>query len=304
MIPEPPKRALGFLRWFCREDSIEEIEGDLIELFEMSCMDNLSKARRQFIWRVILSFRPEFIRSLPILRNSNIKSMIQHNILMSYRSFKRYKSSFLINLFGLSTGLACVLLIWLWVSDEMSVDKYHVKDDRIYEVMEHVTQAQGMITRYTTSGPMSKSLAEEFPEVEKAVSTTTLWDERFVLSVKDNDITATGIYADADFFNIFSFDLLQGRSDDVLQEKQSVVLSEQLAMNLFGTTENVVGKIVQLEHETEFLVSGIMEEVPGNSSFNFDFVMSFELYRDQNNWSTTGTILHLLLTFYLRKARM
>ncbi|MEL7147346.1 MAG: ABC transporter permease, partial [Bacteroidota bacterium] len=212
--------------------------------------------------------------------------MIQHNILISYRSFKRYRSSFLINLFGLSSGLACVLLIWLWVSDEMSVDKFHVHDAQLYEVMENVTQETGMLTRYTSPGPMSKALVAEFPEIEKAVTTNALWEQRFVLSVDDNDITSVGMYADPDFFTMFSYGMLHGASEQVLKDKRSIVLSENLAMSLFGTTENLIGKSVEWEHESNFLISGIMKQPPANSSLKFDFVMSFELFRDENEWVT------------------
>src|ERR1700750_2105549 len=98
--------------------------------------------------------------------------MLKHNLLLIYRNFKRFKSTFFINLIGLSTGLACVLLIYMWVSDELSVDMFNDKDDRLYRVMEHRVKATGIWTSPTTSGLTAEVLKEEMPEVEMAIPTT------------------------------------------------------------------------------------------------------------------------------------
>ncbi|MEL6560962.1 MAG: ABC transporter permease [Bacteroidota bacterium] len=289
MLPSPPKYALRFLRWFCEAESIEEIEGDLVELFEYRYEESPSKAKRQFVWRVLLSFRPEFIKTPKILKNSNLRSMLQHNVLISYRNFLRYKSSFLINLFGLSVGLACVLLIWLWVSDELSMDKFHENDARLVEVMENVDQATGMITRYSTPGLLAGALPEDMPEVKTAITTTFGWDQKFMLSVGNNDIKARGVYVGEQFFEMFSYPLIDGDRQTILSDKNSVVLTERIAMNLFGTTENLIGKTVELEQEESFMISGIMENLSGHSSIEFDFILHFEKFRDENDWLNDWT---------------
>ena len=106
MKPAPPYRVLQFLRWFCREDYIEEIEGDLTELFEKQYETSPEKARWRFTRSVISFFRPEFIKSFRIPYHQNTMAMFRHNFLLTYRTFKRYKTTFFINLMGLSTGLA------------------------------------------------------------------------------------------------------------------------------------------------------------------------------------------------------
>src|SRR3954469_15843839 len=100
----PPKNAVKFLRWFCREDCVEEIEGDLTEIFETEYGQSTRKANWKFVLRVIKYFRPEFIKSFRSNHPSNQQAMFRHNFLLTYRNFLRYKSSFLINLIGLSTG--------------------------------------------------------------------------------------------------------------------------------------------------------------------------------------------------------
>ena len=139
MKMRPPKSALRFLRWFCKEDYIEEIEGDLTEIFKKQYEHSPGKAKRKFIWSVIKYFRPEFIKSFRTNYPANSIDMFRHNFLITYRNFLRYKSSFFINLIGLSTGLACALLIYLWVNDELSVDKFHKKDEQLYQVLVNIS---------------------------------------------------------------------------------------------------------------------------------------------------------------------
>src|SRR5688500_6100443 len=104
MEMHPPKGALKFLRWFCREDYIEEIEGDLTEVFEKQYEHSPARAKRRFVWSVLKYFRPEFIKAFGLIHNTNPADMLRHNLLITYRNFLRYKSSFFINLRGLSTG--------------------------------------------------------------------------------------------------------------------------------------------------------------------------------------------------------
>ena len=169
--------------------------------------------------------------------------MFRHNLLLIYRNFKRFKSAFFINLMGLSTGLACTLLIYLWVNDELSVDKFHEKDNRLFQVMEHQQHSGSIRVTDSTPWPLGESLAEEMPEVEYAATATpTYWFPDFTLSIKDKSIKARGQYVGKDYFNIFTYPLLHGNADQVLADKSSIVISEKLAVSLFGTTENVVGK--------------------------------------------------------------
>lgn len=229
--------------------------------------------------------------------------MIRHYLLISYRNFQRFRSSFLINLVGLSTGLACVLLIFLWVNDETSIDQFHEKGDRLYQVLENVDQGHGIITRFSTSGPMAEALATEFPEVEMAITSTWNWGQSAVLSVDDHDVKGTGIYADRNFFNMFSFELVQGDKDQVLNDKKNIVLTETMCVKLFGTTDNVLGKTVELQHKEQFQVAGVVKDFPRNfaasSARVFEYFLPFELFRDQNdwvrNWFNTAPQTHVLL---------
>lgn len=219
--------------------------------------------------------------------------MIQHNLLLIYRNFKRFKTTFFINLIGLSTGLACTLLIYLWVNDELKMDKFHAKDDRLFQVMEH--QQHSGDVRVTDSTPwlLADALDEEIPEVEYAVvATPTYWSSRQTLSTDNNPVKANGKYASKDFFNIFSYRLIHGKADDVLSDKSSIVISEDLARKLFNTAEAALGKTIVYQQDQLFKVSGVFEDLPSNSSEYFDFVLPYQLLTDQfpqvTDWGNSG----------------
>ncbi len=222
--------------------------------------------------------------------------MFRHNLLVIYRNFKRFKSTFFINLTGLSAGLACSLLIYLWVNDELSIDKFHEKDAQLFQVMENRVQAQGILTAQSTSGSLAETLKSDMPEVEYAISS-----KQFVatLSEGNNDFRSKGRYAGKDIFNMYSYGLEQGDANQVLSDKNSIVISEKLAQNLFHTTENVIGKSVEFQHEKQFTVSGVFKGTPPNSSEQFDFVVSYELYKElypnSVHWGNSGPDTFVLL---------
>ncbi|HET6543414.1 MAG TPA: ABC transporter permease [Chryseolinea sp.] len=228
--------------------------------------------------------------------------MLRHNLILIYRSFKRFRSTFLINLIGLSTGLASALLIYLWVNDELHMDKFHEKDRRLYQVMDNHKQNDGWNTMIETAGPLADALVADMPEVEyTAALAPPTWAgfDKFVLTVDERNIRATGQYAGKDYFNIFSYKLIEGDASQVLADKNSIVISEDVAMKLFNRKHNVVGKTIEFQHEREFLISGVFESIPAASSTHFDFVLSFETFREvkpwAGEWSSSGPHVYVVL---------
>ena len=211
--------------------------------------------------------------------------MIKLHFLLSLRSLLKYKISFLINLIGLTTGLACFVLIFLWVSDELNMDKFHTKDNRLFQVMEHQQYAEEIMSTTSTPGLLAETLAEEIPEIEYAATTT--WINTNTLSVGDRNIKADGYYVGPDYFNIFSYELVHGQPDQVLQDVSSIVISESLALKLFDDVNTAVGQTVEFQHEDFYVVSGIFKDVPTNSSYQFEYVLPFEDFKKDNPWVTS-----------------
>ncbi|WP_133272443.1 ABC transporter permease [Hymenobacter radiodurans] len=224
--------------------------------------------------------------------------MIWHSLLLIYRNFQRFKTTFLINLIGLSTGLACALAVYLWANDEMSFDKYHENDSRLFRVMENQRTNQGINTSWGTHPLLAESLMDEMPEIEYAAAVTPpSFFPKFTLVSKDKNIQADGKYAAKDFFNIFTYPLIQGNANQVLADKSAIVLSEATATALFGSPKNAVGKSVEwqlADLKQTCIVSGVFDPIPANSSEQFDFVLTFDSFKDimkmgqQITWEDMG----------------
>lgn len=225
--------------------------------------------------------------------------MFQHHLLLLYRNLKKYKSSFFINLIGLSAGLTCALLIYLWVNDELQVDKFHQKSERLFQVMENQTTADAILTGDGTAAVLAQTLLAEFPEVESAVaSSPSYWLEHTKIEVGQGHtvINAGGKFAGKDFFTLFSYPLITGKADQVLNVKNSIVVSESLAQKLFHSYD-VVGKELvwnnaDIDKPLHAVVSGVFKDIPGNSSDRFDFLISldvlFSISPNFSNWGNAG----------------
>src|ERR1700733_2724348 len=211
--------------------------------------------------------------------------MFENNLKIAWRHLIKDRQFTFLNILGLSSGLACALLIYLWVNDELSFDKFNEKDSQLYQLMERRKSDGQVGLSDESSGLLGQTLKIQMPQIEYAAAVAPPdWWQKFTLTAGDKNIKATGQYVGRDYFNIFSFNLIQGKKDNVLADKNSIVISDELAKKLFGTTENIIGKPLRFQHEKDFYVSGIFEKVPVHSSQQFDFVLSFDYLADVQSW--------------------
>ena len=210
--------------------------------------------------------------------------MLKNYFTIAWRNlFKNPQVTFL-NLAGLSTGLAAFLLIYLWVYDELNVDKFHEKHGQLFQVMENVQDGRGTNTNTGTPALLAEALSGTMPEIEYAtVTTPPSWFREATLSAEDKPLNAAALFAGKDYFSIFSYPLMEGNKTTVLADKNSIVISEELAMKLFHTTENIIGKSIQWqiqEFKRHSVVSGVFKGTPANSSIQFDFILSFDAFKE------------------------
>ena len=307
MKKAPPAFALRFLRWFCREDFIDEIEGDLIEIFEDQSSHSPGSAQRSFIWQVLLHFRPDYIKSFKTRELIN-SAMFRHNLLISYRSMLRHKRSFFINLLGLSTGLACALLIFLWVQDEMKMDKFHENDQQLYQVFQKYPWPDGIKVQDWTPGPLAQAMKESLPEVAFAVSVkeSPHWLDG-ILSYQDEYMRLTPKYVEKDYLKIFTFPLIAGDEGNLFENKFSVVISEEVASRLFNSPQEAIGKTIQWEkkvanivdYSNNFTISGVLKSIPKHSTVQFDLLFSYDLFSSMepniNLWANDQAATFVML---------
>lgn len=220
--------------------------------------------------------------------------MIKQFFIQLFRNSRTNKTSFFISLIGLSFGFACAIIIYLWVYDELSVDKFHTNDSQLFQVMMNYKSVDNSIeTGKSTPGPLAKALADEFPEVKYAV-VTSLTDDNIegIITVGDKHIKALALYASKNYFNVFSFPIIYGDRNSVLQDLNGVVISDKLAIKLFNTTDNIIGKTFNWDN-SNFTISGVFKNPPYNSTIQFDLLFNIELFLTKENletkWSNGGT---------------
>lgn len=214
--------------------------------------------------------------------------MFKTNLKIAWRNLIKDKQFTSLNILGLSAGLACTLLIFLWVSDEMSYDKFFANDQQLYKLFERRSTSNGDISySEESSGKLSEVVKQTIPGVAYAATVAPPgWFPQITLSANEKNIKANGQYADKDYFNIFSFELLAGDRNKLLETRNSIVISDELATKLFGTSEDILSKPIRFNHDTTFFVSGVFRKMPVNSSQQFDFVLPFDYFRTVATWVT------------------
>lgn len=222
--------------------------------------------------------------------------MLKNYFLLAWRHLLKDRQFTLLNLLGLSTGLACSLLLYLWISDELKVDKYNEKDGQLYQVMSNGHTDHGIQTGWGTPGLLGKTLSEEIPDIEYSVSIlpASWFPHAGVLTGNDTRMKARGQYVGKDYFNVFTCPFVQGNKDQLFADNHRIAISEELANKLFHTTQNLVGKRLQWDLDAfggDFVIAGVFKKPPSNSTEQFDCLMNYGLVLEKrpelNTWSNS-----------------
>lgn len=217
-----------------------------------------------------------------------------------FRTFRKSPQFTILNLAGLSIGMACVFMIGLWINDERSIDRFHKNESRLYQVMLNADVTDQILTQPESPAPLAPAFAREMPEVEYAVSVQPGWGPG-VITAGDKHLKAKYQYAGKDFFKVFSFELVKGNKERVLTTNNEVLLSDELAKKLFNTVEGVTGKTIQWGEETQpYLISGVFKKPSSHSSLQFDLLFNFQMLIDKNrdnllSWQNSNPRTYLVM---------
>jgi putative ABC transport system permease protein len=219
-------------------------------------------------------------------------NLLKHSI----RSFKRQRGYVIINILGLSIGIACSLVIALYVINESSYDSYNVKKDRIYRAILNGKIGGQELTIATSPAIMGPTMVREFPEVESFLRMTG--DGPTVIEYNNQQFTEDNlIEADSSFFNFFSIPVIKGDPDNLLNAPRRAVLSESTAKKIFGN-EDPIDKAVKIGNDSaRYIVSGVMADVPENSHFKANILISYMTNPGSKNpvWLSNNLSTYLLL---------
>lgn len=268
----PPRFPLRVLRTVCHPDLIEDMEGDLVEIYARRIRSgSRSRARFLFWFDVLRSIRPYALRrSIPLPTGP---VMFKNYISVSFRHISRHLGFSLINVTGLAVGLAVALLTVLYVTHEQSYDRFHENADRIARIsMTWIFGETRMELALSTTAPGPASKAQ-IPEVDEYVRFRRM-GETFVQR-DDEWLKETGVvFADSALFSMFTFPLIEGNSVSALAGPGRVTLSESMANRYFGRTD-IVGETVLMNGSELYEVTGVFQDIPTNSHIQFDMAASF-----------------------------
>lgn len=227
--------------------------------------------------------------------------MFWNQLKVAWRNVIRQKGYSFINIFGLAAGLACCILILLWVQDELSYDQFHSNADDLYRVVTEFHKTEPVTHYWPVCAPLAPALKEEYPEIVKAARFRRLGRGQLV-KYSDKKYSESRIcLTDPDFLAMFTFPFLKGDPQRALSDPNSIVLVDSVSTKYFGS-ENPIGKVLTINNDFDFIIAGVLEDIPENSTIQFDFLIPFVRIEDfetawavLDNWTLNGFATYLQL---------
>lgn len=211
--------------------------------------------------------------------------MLRNYIKIAWRNLWNNKAFGIINIAGLTFGLTCCMFILLWVANEWNYNRYHEKLPNIYQVYEHQYYSNNEILTVTaTPGPLANQLKAEIPGIQKAA--TFSWVSEKLLAIGEQGHKGKGQYANNDAFQVFTFPFVEGDPAKALLGPNDIVLTEKMARNLYGDSK-ALGKIVRVDNKEDYMVAGVMKDLPENSAFKFEWLLPMDRCVQENPWLKT-----------------
>jgi len=287
----PPQWPLKFLRFFLKEKYLEEIEGDMEEIFYDTVeQHSIKKARRLYTWEILKLLRPNLIRNLEFFQQFNQLPMFKNYFKVSVRGLMRSPLNSFINLFGLAAAISFCVFAYAFVRWVYDRDQFHENKDVVFLTTIFASR-EGALQQYgQTPRPLGELLKQDFPQVKKVCRVE---DRSVIVKQRDNVFNERIRYTDSDFLEMFTFPLKWGTSSS-LTDVNSIILSEPMSIKYFGE-ENPIGESILVkfdkERSKEFKVTGVARKFPASRSLDFTFLINIEnlrtseLHYDFHDWT-------------------
>ncbi len=223
--------------------------------------------------------------------------MLKNYLKLTLRNLVKNKAHTFINISGLAIGMASVILILLWIQNEMSHDRFYEKTDRIYLANNRDKFNGDLQVWNNTPKVLGPTIKREYPDVEDVVRVNG-YGGNFLLSVGDKHLSIHGDLVDSGFLKTFSFPLLQGDRNSALNNHNSIILTQQLAKKFFGN-DDAMGKIIRIDSSDNFVVTGVLKDLPSNTSFDFEYLLPWayatKTGMDDQSWGNNSVLTYILL---------
>lgn len=288
----PPLIPYFFLKLLLRGEEFYEFSDDLDEIFRYRLESQSRWRARTWYWFRILESLPGIIIDKIYWR----MIMIQNYFKIALRNLKRNKVYSLINVAGFAVGMACCLLIFVYIRHELSYDRYHKDGDRIYRIAQDIRTKTANHVFAPISPMVATTLKAEYPQVENAARALTT---RTRLVRRDEKLFYEDrfMYADQELFNVLTIPFIRGNPEQALTRPQTLVISERMALKYFGR-DDPLGKTLEINQQ-EFEVTGVVADPPPNTHLKYDLIASMETLADweeMTNWYSTMFYTYLKLS--------
>jgi putative ABC transport system permease protein len=209
--------------------------------------------------------------------------MLKNYLLVALRNLKRNKVFSIINILGLALGMACSLLILLWVNDERNMDRFNKNTEQLFSVYERQYYDNKIDAFHSTPGVLADELKRVLPEVQFASGFA--WNDLSTFQVGDKILRENGNHAGADFFKMFSYKLLSGNAANALNSPVNIAISRKMANDFFGSPLAAIGKTIRYANSKNYNVTAVFENMPENSSEKFDYIINWQSFLDEQSWA-------------------
>ncbi len=283
-----PRIPYWLLQHICSFENVDAFSGDIEEEFaEIQRCQGRTKAVR-WIWIHAVAAIPQWGKNSVIWRTAMVKNYLK----IALRNFFRHKGYTFINTVGLAIGIACCIMIMLWVQDELSYDRFHENAEDLYVA----TFSNGSKVTPTALAPYLKA---EYPEVIR--TSRYSMQGKDLLKYKDKDIYQEGgVMVDPDFLKMFTIPFLKGNPETALDGPNSILLSEEVARKLFGTSDPI-GQTLIYHTRVDLKVTGVFEDYPSNSHMQFLYILPLEFSKMYNRNLNTWEVNNIQTYVELRK---
>ena len=210
--------------------------------------------------------------------------MFKNYLKTSLRALLKNKTYSFLNIFGLAIGIACAGLIFLWVEDELHYDQFNVKKDNLYFARVNSFLNSGVFTHGSTPGVMAPAIQAEIPGIANTCRTSEN-DTRLLFSIDNKPVFASGKYAEPSLFSMFTLPFVQGNPKTAFTQLYSLVITEKTAKKFFGNEKNVIGQTVRVDNKQNYVITGVLKDIPENSSMRFEWVAPFQIWYQQSPWA-------------------
>lgn len=291
---KPPSFAVWLLNRMIRSNDYDFAVGDLIETYGFIRKEENRLKASIWFWSEILRSLPGFIKSSIWWRFVMYKNYFK----VALRNLKKNKLYSFINVIGLALGMACCILILLWVQDELSYDRFHENADRLFRVVDHEVFTNGDFLIFTSNPPaLALTLKDDYPEIVN----TARYTGRGGRVIKHEDrVFKEDAFAcvDPSLFEMFTFPFISGNAETALSDPYGMVITEEMASKYFGT-EEPMGKTIRVDNRLDFHITGVIRNIPSNSHLRFSFVIPFqtiqEFGRPNEGWGSFFCRTYVLL---------